>query len=1296
MKQTKLEEGEACDDSTVDPDIALSYIDEKLQDVLGHFQKDFEDGVSSENLGSKFGGYGSFLPTYQRSPSWTCTKTPPDAYNNNISKSPSNLRPEGGRRPSSASSSTSLSGRPLASSAYSSTVVPALKAPAANGKTNSALQPAQGEDSTSRSELVKKPTNLSDKKASKLHTRVGMSTQKKAEIYTGLGLDVSPSSSPDDSLVRSEGLSHDLKDSRYESPTSILQIMTSYPMHDGLLLSPLSDDLISLTEKGKLRGKRGSECMIQERLETSVALINGTHHANREASEARKWKSYDEDVLGTGYGNDNQNASAVQSKEVDVNVITCEELVSEALKLPLLSYPNHNVADPPKDAGGIIDCPRTAVRDRAAECSSYKAGLQESHSPEMLKVPDAVGNNSLVEHNSLIKKRVNAGKTEKPCSSGEHPILASNGPTFLDALHASQDNRDHSVQAIDSGGKTRYGSKGSSSGTKQDGSQSSNYVMTNHQENPNCRSSNGTSRSLDENCHQYSGICISNSLVVEKRRHKNKEKKISLDNHSDGGGTKDANTRSISEVELDVSSKKIKRDDAHDDKNQTFCPVVEKPGWRSSSGLSHNVSGMIRDKCKNRDSEDDSKKDLVSAKNPEAHISDVSTHKGKCDNSDSLTKRKGSEIRDSLICNPQDSMEKICDDIRRKEKIARVSKSDRKDTSTSKGSAGTGQVKKEQQAGQDLDSTLSLQSVKAADSSKKDLCDSRPFVAASSAFATSSPKRSSDGENDGFSSESSMVKKDNSCNGKSYDLLSEADLEEKDVHRESGTKVKAKTMVSGHATKQDTDVNADPLRQASQYACKTGNSDQGSDKERKNDHQFQNSGSVSNRKRGSSSRHKEKNRAPRSDSDQRKTNDSDILNLSSDQMPLDEEKTAPGKNKSQEKSVVGSDRLKKSSKKDPSGKLLDKNVKGDNQSRSVHRDDAEVRADVVSRLDKRQATLPDRDDQRSSKKVVSNKSEQIDVSSKSPLTRDQNETAVFKEPVPGSERENGDAFERERSNASRQSKKAKSHHGNLPNNTANKVRDQDVPSPVRKDSSSQAATNAIKEATNLKHLADRLKNNGSSESTGIYFQAALKFLHGASLLELDSSKHGEQNQSRRIYSSTAKLCQFCGHEYEKLRDMAAAALAYKCMEVAYMRVIYSSQSEANRYRNELQTALQIFPPGESPFSSVSDVDNLNNPTIVDKAASAKVVGSPQVAGTHVISARNGSSFTRLINLAQEVNFAMEASRKSRVAFAAVYPGPGDSQCKEGVLSVKKALDFNFQDVDGLLRLVRVAMEAISH
>ena len=74
--------------------------DEKIKNVLGHFQQDFEGGVSAENLGkwfitvlqnldtiaslmffiedddldlkkfsgAKFGGYGSFLPTYERSP----------------------------------------------------------------------------------------------------------------------------------------------------------------------------------------------------------------------------------------------------------------------------------------------------------------------------------------------------------------------------------------------------------------------------------------------------------------------------------------------------------------------------------------------------------------------------------------------------------------------------------------------------------------------------------------------------------------------------------------------------------------------------------------------------------------------------------------------------------------------------------------------------------------------------------------------------------------------------------------------------------------------------------------------------------------------------------------------------------------------------------------------------------------------------------------------------------------------------------------------------------------------------
>lgn len=43
--------------------------------------------------------------------------------------------------------------------------------------------------------------------------------------------------------------------------------------------------------------------------------------------------------------------------------------------------------------------------------------------------------------------------------------------------------------------------------------------------------------------------------------------------------------------------------------------------------------------------------------------------------------------------------------------------------------------------------------------------------------------------------------------------------------------------------------------------------------------------------------------------------------------------------------------------------------------------------------------------------------------------------------------------------------------------------------------------------------------------------------------------------------------------------MGAAALAYKCMEVAYLRITYSSHGNINRYRSELQAVMQEIPSG---------------------------------------------------------------------------------------------------------------------
>lgn len=49
--------------------------------------------------------------------------------------------------------------------------------------------------------------------------------------------------------------------------------------------------------------------------------------------------------------------------------------------------------------------------------------------------------------------------------------------------------------------------------------------------------------------------------------------------------------------------------------------------------------------------------------------------------------------------------------------------------------------------------------------------------------------------------------------------------------------------------------------------------------------------------------------------------------------------------------------------------------------------------------------------------------------------------------------------------------------------------------------------------------------------------------------------------------------------------MAAAALAFKCMEVAYMKIVYYKNSIISRDRHELETTLQAVHPGNKFFKN---------------------------------------------------------------------------------------------------------------
>ncbi|KAF5937280.1 hypothetical protein HYC85_024786 [Camellia sinensis] len=1677
MEENELEEGEACsyqndDDSTIDPDVALSYLDDKLQDVLGHFQKDFEGGVSAENLGAKFGGYGSFLPTYQRSPVWSRPRSPPKNHDYSTPKSPNNLHLEGGRHNSVVPSSASLSARHGPSSTNAA-LLPLLRSSNNDSsKRDIGMSSAHcAEESNSRCELVKNCAQPSDQKTLKVRIKVGsdnLSTQKNAEIYSGLGLDISPSSSLNESPTDSEGFSHEPLDAPEESPTSILQIMTSFPVHGNLLLSPLPDDLIYMTEKEKLKGEIKPRRVIKSSQERSNGFDSA--RGNDKVLGGKKLKPFERNAFSVELKNHidkgTQNGIGVPlKKETDIDTLACEELVANTLKLPLLSNSYSNVANPDKGTAraannsmvankvkeesfsdlakvetleglpnqeiGLVEKPNgKAVSDvkvweekkanfrndisayprkdgnfkvekadgfakddsnvskaRKAQSAepidpleqkaskratshdednkqlvtgkehSSLGGKKKSKGSQSAEVPkdssrmdsalgpknrkstyannylskgevedsklqkdygkarntyrdffgdieleqgdndvdsadmlsidrpedfEAVEKNTFAS-NSTSKERLNGKKMDKPsiseaCSkaplsaapinrnglisdaasgtAGPHdkedwvccdkcqkwrllprgtnpdslpekwlcsmldwlpgmnrcifseeettaaliasyqfPALESQNNqhgypggvlprlSMTDGSRFDQNQPNLGFQAVPSGGKKKNGIKDESAAMNQDGpAQFSNSTKKKLPASVRSRSLNGVNHSPSAN--EIESQHLSKSRVVEKHRHKQKDKNRLLEHHSDGGEIRSSKSKSKRDTDQDCFrvSKKAKVDGMHRT-DEDWMPNHDRPvgkgGPSSSNGLSVNASARDRQKYEDHPSKDRKWEANNSSKGPLSNPKDQvlvtsdggSPHMEKIDDKEVARKRKTNGSQDthvyttSLLSNNQvhdrrDFLEETSENDHRREKKARVSNSEGKETSVSKSSGGAakkGGSTKDQQLGPDIGSNLvdlgSVQPSQAATSSSSKVSGSHknqtslkevkgsPVESVSSSplrflnpdksastrrslegkddsgdaglFATGTPRRCSDGEDDRGSNRSGTVRKDETFAAHRGSLESSVlDFQERNMVHLAGSEAKIQIVHSPEISNRHfANGGTDTLGNGTQYPCKPQTSDQCHNEERGNDKQYHANVSRPRKSgKGSSSRSKENNGASQSDPDKGKVKISDPCHEYTDHTPY-EEKSRAGKNRVQEKSRVGSDRVEKNfvGEKVSAGKVAAENSKRESRSKFGGDDGLDVKVDALSSQDQKQNLRLDRDE-RSSKKYLSNKTDRIEVSGRGkshslpPSGRGQNETVTHSvHLVPGSQKENGanslliDASKADDAlKAPKNIKKSENQNGNQPikarhpTTNGHRVRDVDAPSPVRRESSSQAATNAVKEAKDLKHLADRLKNSGSnSESTGLYFQAALKFLHGASLLESsnsESAKQSEMIQSMQMYSSTAKLCEFCAHEYEKSKDMAAAALAYKCTEVAYMRVIYSSHNSASRDRHELQATLQIVQPGESPSSSASDVDNLNNPTAVDKVPLSKGVSSPQVAGNHVTATRNRPSFVRLLNFAQDVNYAMEASRKSRSAFAAANPRMEEAQHREGLTSVKRALDFNFQDVEGLLRL----------
>ncbi|CAJ1879051.1 unnamed protein product [Sphenostylis stenocarpa] len=1652
MVESELEEGEACSfqnhedyDATVDPDVALSYIDDKIQDVLGHFQKDFEGGVSAENLGAKFGGYGSFLPTYQRSPVWSHPRTPQKNHSQNTPKSPNNLPPEGGQGDAVQCSTGTQSSRLGPGSGNSSRMAANKGFSLDDGTHQEKYMTANADTSTSKHEsLNKKITSTSDQKTLKVRIKMGpdnLSTRKNAAIYSEIGLDVSPSSSLDDSPSESEGLSRGPQEAPFESPTIILQIMTDLPR----LLSPLTDGIIELTVK-EMRARESIPGLVHVDDAESVDIsLNESNNVKGDrklsGGTGRKMKSLEGcessmEVKGSTKKNTRNDVGVLSRKEQSSDAFTMEELVSNTMKLPLLSSSYSLNDDLVRADDGPCDSLKEANKVMVREKTFSDQGQKERLEPTSTEVngfaerakgssrrkvvgdkvsfddyivkENSHGDNnchSIIAESHVSRVRTSSNTEELPKKANqrgslceqdsmtlpvvtEHPFLGGKKKTkgshatmvmdkekenlkigsssvpktkrssddssasknetedvrvqkslgktrdtyrdFFGELEDEEDRMDsmetpyeekmkeselveRSAPTTSYGAKERSGAKkvdkplltaeiypktatnlwctGNANGTDVENGKGipvmippvemeDNWVMcdkchkwrllpvgTNPDNLPEkwvCSMLNwlpdmnrcsfseddttkalialfqgppfdghsnlqnvsgsvmvgGTMATQHPDQHQLNNDlhvtpggkkkfvkAIPNSInkdsfsqssypikkifqsAVKSRslndvnkspvmseadvaadKHKNKHR--TLEHSSDRGDVKNMKVKSRRDHDQDFSrpSKKSKTDKAHSTNEERIVEqsgTTRKVSHSSNSTLPTTSVGKDRPRQKDHSSSRDSKsrKDRppVSAENTkdkgQGSLDEGSLELGNCDSIGSVKKRKLKGYQDPKTNSPgnprlQESKTSEHDfGNSRKEKKAKSSKSEGKESSASKGSGRTDKKvshTKNKKFRQNPESSLSQRSLDGMDCSKRDLGSLQASVAATSSsskvsgshktkasfqevkgspvesvssspirisnadkfpskeiigkddshdiVAVDSPRRCSDREDDGGSDRSGTARKD-----KSSTIGHRSGFQDKGVNNMSDTKLKAET------TGYFTNGVVDSIVPDGTYPGKELTKHPVEDKT-----DVYNANMSHTRKNGIESGFEDNNDSCKSESHEDKVKNTSYSGKLKDQSPLCETKHKDGKNKLLEKYGIKPDQSENihAVKKDHTGK--NETRKKENHLNRGH-EFQDVSTDAFHAPT--QSQLPDSDIERSTKRSLSERADpevhgKGKLLSSFPSEGSQVET-LGRCPRPlGLQKGNGDV-EVDPSKVDdvlklpkKQLKKTDHQNGNQQIGSRNpiinghKSKELDAPSPVRRDSYSHAANNAVKEAKDLKHLADRLKNSGSTgESTGLYFQAALKFLHGASLLESgnnENAKHSEMIQSKQMYSSTAKLCEFCAHEYEKLKDMASAALAYKCMEVAYMRVIYSSYTSASRDRHELQTALQVIPLGESPSSSASDVDNVNNSTAADKVTTiSKSINSPQVAGNHVIAARHRPNFVRLLGFAQDVNFAMEASRKSRNAFAAANSSPGVGKNTDGISSIKKALDFSFQDVEGLLRLVRVAVEAIN-
>lgn len=1278
MEETELEEGEACfddNDASIDPDVALSYIDQRLQNVLGHFQKDFEGGMSAEILGPKFGGYGSFLPSQKQVPIvHSHIKNPQKVQNSNkwcLENAPLN--------PPSRKDTSSL----------------------CVSKKETFL--SKHETTTSNS------ANPSEQRSLKVRIKVGSdkSTRKNAAIYSGLGLS-SPSSSMGNDLEENDDLAtefHGVINIPLDSPGTILRDMTSFIVPGNRLLSPLHESLLCLPkmerkevssqEKSEIVGMK-VERVIESRdfeakkdiktesFDSKQCLANDSKvnlpsdsslcKENRAAKKdvPLKKRETNKEWLKEHGSYEQKDVKHISSEEVKTKIKT--KTKSKTKKISLDS----NGSDRTKGKTVHAVCksdPDVCKREAKVE---KKVGLKAmTLEPHEVKVPNGIITKLPSERNSKLTG-IQSGSMKDKKSAQKDIVKVRNSYKDILDTRVNDENTQRRELKIPTGNGPNYSVN--EKDISMNGLPADVAVPLQIQVAPVAPPDNWVGC---DRCEKW-------RLLPAGMEPENLPDKwlCSMSTWLPGRNncdiSEDETTRAVQEMNLQLMSQ-----------NQNILqynngsgPIsgIPSDSIRHSDITNLNVdSDSMQNRLKKSNSRPESTSHLSQKRKTLSETNQPIVEKNMVNKSNNIhvgrhaAKVNGNDVNESDLkpkklksktgSDPYDHVPSN-DGYRDRLVISVKRQSESTELSMKSKLLGTEKLEKHEKKRKLEGSESNDRIVR----KEKRLKTSNIEINDSIAIK----------ENDGSTLKGKTMKiilpgsKENSVDRKL------------DKHREKGSLGKnfefAATSSSSKVSDSCRRVNLEerkgsPVGSVSSSPIKSLNLDNTSVR------------TIS--RKSSKGAQIPRKLVPREDN---------IKGIS----VIDASQKFGGKvdlkhkeaSKIMEDNANGKESLPKSREKDKKCSFQRVKVKGSNpltelteqesfpnKMRKVEVDVDRCRPSMNPEYSNDSSHKVSNDDKGIFGKKIS-KRRTSDIVGDEKLKLGELGSLEVKLNVKKDSKKVflGDVSKKRDSNDIEQ----KVEGGNL-NISCGTMKDLGVISFVKEYASSQTSMTAFKRAEESKDYADRIKISGFDyECNDAYFDSALKFLYAAFLLEASSIDFNKPKgvDPINVYSTSAKLSKNCAQEYEKQKEMAAATLAYKCMEVAYMRIVYCKSSFT---KQDLQTSLQLVNQGESPSSSASDVDNLNNQATIDKTVLSKSIVHPG----NILVARNQANFLRLLDFTSDVNLAMEASTNTQNSYKSATSIQQESSNKDIITSIKRVIEFSFQDVKEIIFLVQNAREAIN-